>query len=361
MAVEHTSASKYQYLLYTNGVLYADITGICEDRSYSLTRNRPDEINFTVDLDKLEDLAHRLYVNTPDLLQVGVSEVRVLRRGVVQTAGQIFGWEANLGENRKIAVHAKGWLELLKYRLTNSAYTSSTTALTIAHNELTTTQARTFGDFGITIGAYPSPDTTNAYTEKVFENKSIYDVFVELSEEDGGFDFEVTWDKKLNIFTSIGIERPEMLLTYPGNVKDVTISKDATRLVNALTARGQGYGEEQLSVSVSDADSQQIYFLRESTLDFSDVDNTDHLTNLATSELNAYKAPLVIHDVTFDGGGASGAPEVGSFHVGDQVPIVVKKLRLYEDINTYFRIDRIDISIDSEDQEEVRLSFTGSA
>jgi hypothetical protein len=288
---------------------------------------------------------------------VGVAEIRVVRRGVVMSGGQLFGWDANLGESRKITVHAKGWFELFKYRLTSNTY-GPTTALSIAHNELNITQARPFGNLGISIGTYPSPDTTNAYTEKAYENKSLYDVFVELSEEEGGFDFEVTWNKQLNIYTAIGIERPEILLTYPGNVKDVSISKDASRLVNALTARGQGYGEAQLSVTVNDTDSQQLYGIRESTIDFSDVTDETQLTNLAHAERDAYKYPLTIHDVTFDGGGASGAPEVGSFHIGDRIPIVVKTLQLYEDIDQYFTIDRIDVSIDNEDQEEVRLTFT---
>src|SRR5688572_25984182 len=95
--VERTSASKYQFLLYINGVLHADITGICEGRSFTVTRNRPDEINFSVDIDKLDDLARRLNTNVQDFLQVGVSEIRVLRRGVVLTAGQIVSWEADLG------------------------------------------------------------------------------------------------------------------------------------------------------------------------------------------------------------------------------------------------------------------------
>lgn len=357
--VERTSASKYQFLLYINGVLHADITGICEGRSFTITRNRPDEINFSVDIDKLDDLARRLNTNVQDLLQVGVSEIRVLRRGVVLTAGQIFSWEADLGEQRVIAVHSKGWLELLRYRLTSNTY-ANTTALAIVQNELSTTQARPFGSFGITLGTYPSPDITNTYDSKVYESKPIYDVLVELSEEQGGFDFEVTWDKQLNIYTQIGIQRPEILLTYPGNVKDVRLAKDSSRLVNALTARGQGYGAAQLVATVSDTDSQQIYAIRESTLDFSDVSDTTQLTNLAESELSTYKRPLVVHDVVFDGGGASGAPEVGSFHIGDQIPVIVKTLQLYEDVDQYFTIDTIAVTIDNEDQEEVTLSFTSA-
>ncbi len=276
---------------------------------------------------------------------------------MVLSAGQLVGWEADLGERRLISVHAKGWLELLKYRLTNNSYTNKT-ALQIAHNELNTTQARPFGSLGITIGAYPNPDMTNSYVSKVYENKPVYDVLVELSEEQGGFDFEITWDRKLNIYTQIGIQRPEILLTYPGNVKDVSLTKDSSRLVNALTVRGQGYGDNQLTVSVSDAASQQLYSIRESTLDFPDVPDSAQLTNLANSELATYKQPLVIHDVVFDGGGASGTPEVGSFHVGDRIPIVVKTLQLYEDVNQYFTIDKISVTISNEDEEEVTLSFT---
>jgi hypothetical protein len=79
---------------------------------------------------------------------------------------------------------------------------------------------------------------------------------------------------------------------------------------------------------VSDASSQQVYAIRESTQDYSDVSDTTQLTNLVTSEIDTYKYPIVLHDVTIDTGHPS-APQVGSFRVGDQVQINVQKLRLY--------------------------------
>lgn len=354
---DHSVMGRYQYLLYINGVLSADLTGICEDRTFTITRNEPDEIEFALNLDKFNDLSLRLHSNAQDLLQVGVAEIRVVRRGVVVTAGQIMAWDADLGDTRKITVHAKGWSELLKYRLTNSNYDTPTTALAIAQSEINLTQARPFGSFGYVLGAAPSPDTTNSYTSKKFENKSVYDVFTELSEEQGGFDYEVTWDKKMNIYSAIGIQRSEVVLTYPGNLKNVRLSNDSTRLVNALTARGSGYGDTQLSVAVSDTGSQQVYAIRESTLDFSDITDQTQLTKLANSELETYKKPTVIHDVVFIGG-VNGAPEVGVLHVGDRIPIIVKTLQLYADVDKYFRIDKISVNLSNEDEEEVTLSFT---
>src|SRR6266496_1645575 len=184
--VSKSTQSRYQFLLYINGVLFADLSGTVQNRSFVLTRNRPDEINFTLDLDKFSDLATQLNTNPQDLLQVGVSEIRVKRSGVTITAGQLMNWDANLGQDRKIDVKAKGWLELLKYRLSNNTYTSQTAAA-IAQSEVTTTQARPFGSVGISLGVAPSPDTTNTYATKVYENKSVYDLIVELSEENGGF------------------------------------------------------------------------------------------------------------------------------------------------------------------------------
>lgn len=353
--VSKSTQSRYQYLLYINGVLFSDLSGVVQNRAFTQTRNRPDDISFTLDLDKFSDLATQLNTNPQDLLQVGVSEIRVKRNGVTITAGQIMNWDANLGNDRKIDVKAKGWLELFKYRLSNNTYTSHSAAY-IAQNEVVTTQARPFGSFGISLGVAPSPDTTNVYASKVYDNKPIYDLLVELSEESGGFDLEVTWDKILNIYTKIGSVRPEILLSYPGNLKDIHISNDSSRLVNAITGRGAGYGVEQITASVADTDSQQVYAIREATQDHADVSDTTQLTNLITGELTAYKAPIVLHDVTVDAGHPS-APQIGSFRVGDQVQINVQKLKLYGDINKYFTIDAITVTIGDEDQEEVKLSL----
>lgn len=294
-------------------------------------------------------------VNAQDILQVGRAEIRVSRLGETLTAGQLMQWDATLGDDRTINIVAKGWFELFKYRLFTGTFDNKTAAY-IANNVLTQSLAKSYGNLGgfaITVGAVPSPDNTNVYVLKEYENQSVYDLLVDLSEEENGFDMEFTWDKRFNMYhPRIGQPRPDIILSYPGIVKNVTLSRDTTRLVNSLLARGQGFGETQQSILIEDLNSKQTYGLREATKDWNSVGDETQLENLGSAEVIAYKDPLVVHEVVLDGGQD---PQVGSYRIGDQVQIYVRDLPLYSDVNKTFTIDRIDVSIDDNDAEDVTL------
>jgi hypothetical protein len=348
--------NKYQTQVWLNNNLFADLTGIAKNHSMSITRNRADEISFDLDLDQFTQYALSMKLQAQDILQTGAAEVRVLKQGTTISAGQLFDYQADLqGDQRTVSAHAVGWLELFKYRLTNNTYTSQSAAF-IARDIISTSLSQSYGNFGVVLGAIPSPDNTNVYPSKVYNEKSIYDAIVEMSDELGGYDFQFTWDKHFDIFSSIGTQRKDIVFTYPGNIQEIKITKDSSKMVNSLFSRGMGFGANQQAVNVQDIGSQNAYFLREGIKDFSDIQDVTQLTNLAQGELKIYKNPLTIHEVTYDPS-QSGTPAVGSYHIGDQVQLNVKTLPLYSDVNQYFRIDKIHIKISEDGVETVSLSL----
>jgi hypothetical protein len=351
--------SKYQFLLYNSGLLIADISGLAEGRSFKTIRNRPDEIEFTINIDKLNDLATRLNMKAQDLLQAGNTEVRVNRFGTTLIAGQIMNWDAELSQDRKIRVFVRGWLELFKYRLTSNSYTSQT-ANYIAWDIMNTSLLKTYGNiagFAITRGLAPAVDMTNSYATKLYENKDIYTAIVDMSEEYNGFDFEITWDKIFNLyFPHKGIVRADIVFSYPGNVKDIKISKDSTKMINSILGRGKGYGADQITTAIVNATAGQTYGLRESVVDYTDVADITQLTNLAQSELNIYNQPLTLHEVIIDTANPS-TPTLGSYRTGDQVQVFVQQLPLYSDINKFFTIDSISVTLGDDDEEEIKIAL----
>lgn len=348
--------NKYSFQVWINGKFYADLSDIAMNRQVKVIRNQSDEITFDLNLDQFSQYCTAMKVKPAAVLATGVAEIRVYRLGNIVSAGQLMYWEADLGDdnNRKISCHAFGWFELFKQRLTSNTYTNQTASF-IAQDLISSTQSLTNGNYGVTIGVTPSPDMTNLYDSITYDNKSIYDAIVEMSQENSGFDFEITWDKKFNIYyPSIGSSRSDVIFTYPGNVMDIKISSDASKLVNSLLARGKGFGGNQISTTVSDSASQTTYFLRQGTQDYSDVADPTQLTNLANGELAIYKQPLTLHSVVFDPS-VSGNPSVGALHIGDQIQVVVSQLLLYSDVNTFFKIDEIDLAIGDEGDEQVTL------
>lgn len=349
--VGKSARSKYEIQAWINGQLFANLTGIAQDRQFTLTRNDADDIQFSLNLDAFEQYCREIQVNSQDVLQAGVTEIRVLRNGVVLTAGQIFYWDVELADERKITVNAKGWLELLKYRISNNQW-SNMTVLQIMQAELAATQAMGFGDMGLTFGLTPSPDSTNLYGVKTYSQKNLYDMWLDFTKEDNGIDLEISWDKKINVYSPrMGTTRSDVVFSYPGNITDIKITNDITKMGNYFTARGTGYGLND--VTLSDLTTQQKYGLRQALADFSDIDDQSQLDNLTTAELALFKNPIILNDVTLDG---IQVP-VGSFRLGDMIRTSVSNiLPLYAGVNGFFKVDQMIVTVGAEDDEKIEVS-----
>lgn len=348
--------SKYQFLLYdSSGNLIADLGGYISNRVFSITRNRPEEITFSIPLFTLDQLASNLKLTPADFFQAGVQEVLIRRSGVNICAGQIDYWESDFTDpaNPIINVKAHGWMSLFSYRIFSGTYTSEDQAY-IIRDLITNSQALTNGDYGITLGT--TVIGSNSYDSLVYQDKSIYDIMVEMSEEDGGFDFQFTYDKVFNLFLpSQGVTRNDIVFTYPGNMLDIKISVDSTKIVNELLARGAGI-VAGLSTTVDDLTSQGTYFLRQGVKDFTDMNSVDQLANSASSELVYYKNPLILNSITYNGL-QNNTPIVGSYSVGDKIRVFASSLPLYGDLDQSFTIDAITVTLGLNDEESVQLDL----
>jgi len=154
----------------------------------------------------------------------------------------------------------------------------------------------------------------------------------------------------------MGVERSEFEFIYPGNIKKLNITTDATKIMNYIVARGQGYGDGLIYDIRQDTTSQATYGLRQSIQDFSDIPDVTTLQALADEQLRLYKDPIEILEVTIDG---NLEPYVGSYWLGDRVMVTVEGYERYSHIvRKSYRIDEIIINIDEFDNESVDLKLT---
>lgn len=361
----YSPKSKYNFFVYINGQLQADLASLAENRQFSQTRNDSDQISFTLSNDKLVDLCSKLHITVRQLLYAGITEIRVYRNNVPIVAGELGPWNGQLAEPRKINLQCYGWLDLFKQRLTSASF-SSQSALSITQSLVTTTLALSYGSSGnysgFQIGTVPSPDETPIYgasTPLVYNDTTLYTAFTDFSKDVNGYDLEMTWDKKLNIYwPHIGAIRDDIVFTYPGNIKDFQPSFDPTSMYNEVIARGSGSPPNQLTETLDDTTAQQIYGLRQMPLDLTHVADATLLTNIAQSELNVYKQPLLIQKIMFDGSGRTSAPQIGSFHIGDLIKVYVPEFGLTSSSKQYFCIDKIEVSIGPDDSEDVTLTLS---
>lgn len=338
-----------------SGNRVADLVGKSLTRKIQKVRNRADTINLSYDIDTIKKLCNTIGITMWQLFAVNQNEVRIKRNGGVVSAGQIVRVQPSVdGDQRKVDIIAVGWFDLLGARKLNTAQSfTAEDAGQIAWGLIDYTQNLTNGDIGITLGSIgTSVDRDRNYESE----KNIKDAIIQLSEVQNGFDFEVTWDKKFNVYyPKIGTLRNNVILKYPGNIRALNFTRDGLGMANQVTARGSGTGEDAFKITVDDLVGQGSYTLRQKTVDFSDVSQEDTLTEHANEELTFATKFTDIPDVTLD---PKTAPEFGSYGIGDELPIRVDEdFDIFEPVNNTYRIDAMDIEIGVNNEENITLKM----
>jgi hypothetical protein len=183
---------------------------------------------------------------------------------------------------------------------------------------------------------------------------SIKDMIIALSERHDSIDFEFTPDRFFNVYyPGIGTDKTDLLFSYPGNIKSLSLPRDATQLVNYSINQGSGNGDVQVIETREDAYSQAAFWRRERIDDYPSISVAAALDEKGDETLRLYAAPMTIPDVVLDG---TKEPHLGAYWIGDWVRFSVPKRPAFAILNGQtWRINQIDVTIDQNDHEEIRL------
>ncbi len=338
------------------GALIADLTGRAAARRITLSRNEAEDIQFVIDINEFERYCRLLSVTPQAVLAVYQNEVRVKRGENYICAGQIGPISTHVDVTRQeIQVRATGFLNLFKdrYTATERIFTG-TEATEIASTLIEETQALTNGDYGITIGTL---EAVGAH-DRTYRRTNIKEALQDLTRvQNYPFDFEFTYNKVFNAYQRLGSIRPEIVFEYPNNIIDFTVPNDPTGLANEVTAIGDGISGTAPEETVSDTDSQLDYSLRQKFINVNNVSEADTLTDHATAELEAWKNPSTLPVIRVDG---NKAPFIGGYHLGDYVRVKLMGYAMINSIDSLYRIEKIDIQIDDNDNEEISLTLSAT-
>lgn len=347
--------SRYSIEIFNeSGLSLTEFSGIAKNRNMRFVRNGTYEASFSLDLDTLEKRAREISLNPYTMLLAGRNEVVIKRLEVPLFGGKIAYHTGKIGDSKQVDVKVLGWLDLLKDRKTGpSDIVGPDDTAQILWDLIQTSQAKTYGNFGITQGQL---QTSVSRGPILFEDIQIKEILQNFAERENGIDFEFTWDKVFNVYyPQMGVQRDEFEFIYPGNIKEFSVSTDATKLANYITVRGQGLGEGQIVDIVQDTDSQEQYGLREGLNDYSDIPDITFLQDLGNADLESSKIPVEIVDIVLDG---NQQPYIGSYWLGDRIRIRINDIQMYSHIDAYYRIDEINVNIDDEDNEVITLKTT---
>lgn len=343
--------SKYTAEIYSRtGSLIAIFSDVMTDRKFKVIRNRAGNASWNVDMDTLEQIASDINVHPRSVIGAGQNEIRIRRNDRYLWSGRIMDYKSKLSaKERSTAIQAVDWFWLLSKRVTGVlSEHSSIDAGAIAWDEINTTQQKTYGDLGITQGTIQ----TTQSRDRTYERKNIRELIEELTEIINGFDFEITWDKVFNVYSQIGVKRQNVFFEYPGNIKELEIETSALKIANKIYATGQGFGDGQLESSYEDTSTQAVYGLNEDVENYPSVTETTTLTQHAQEEVTLRKAPTQIIEAIVDG---NVEPTIGSYWIGDRVKVRVKDHPLYDNINAYYQVDEIEVKVDEDDSETIKL------
>lgn len=349
-----TFNSKYSIeIVNSSGVLLADLTGRALSRNIIKSRNQADEITWSVELNEFEAYCRRTNQDPLAVLVPCSSEVRVKRLGTYLVGGQLVYFKIRINEtSQTIDIKATGFLNLFKDRYTAaSRLFSATEATTIASTLINETQALASGNFGVTIG----PMATAGIHDRSYKRTNIKTALQDLTNvQTNPFDFEFTYNKVFKTYVQIGTKRNDIIFEYPNNIKSVDIPTDGTGIANEIIALGSGFGiESQATATADSAGSQLIYNLRQKIIVSSGTDNSDNgLTDAANTQLAAWAYPSEIPTITVNG---NVAPYVTDYGIGDRVIVRFNNYAMLKHINAYYRIEKIELVIDEEDNETVKL------
>lgn len=362
-----------------DGTVLASMAGRADNRQFTLTRNAPDTIQWTVDLDEFERWCQTSHQDPRQVLVSNNTEVRIKRQGAYLAAGQLNYKEgdftADTGGNT-LQLRAQGFLGLFSNRFTTSnaagiaanpgsqddqVYTNED-ASQVGWDLINTNQSGLndygqgttpeYWDFGITAGSLPA---VGLHTRD-YQDMAILDALNDFNNVNvGNFDMRIGYDKVFNTYAQIGVQRPDIVLEMPGNIVSASIIEDGTQVANFIVAQGSGNGSVALQDAISFSESSaQSYGYRVMIVTPSSLDSADEsLQNYADWTLSQYSVPFVLPTVTYDG--AIG-PSPTSFNVGDWIRIIIKNHPLYQDINGMYRVEQMQVNADKNDVETVQIT-----
>jgi hypothetical protein len=347
-----TPQLKYEFELWINGVMVADISKLATARSYKIKRNDSEELVFTLDVKAYE--AHCVAAGRdPEATLVPyVTDVRVKREGGYLFGTQVVDINYTFNEGgASMVVKCNGFLDLFRDRYITKSYTTEE-ATEIARDMLDETQV-VYGDFGVNNG--PEQFNTGTDRDRNYIAQNIKDALMNLTELiDGKFDFAFTHDRKFNTYELQGTYRPNNRLTYPYNIKSISTPKTALNLFNYTIGLGSGFGEETVRSeggAAQDTDSRLNYGTRMRIVSFNSIENQTVLDQNTAAENSRTKDLLILPKLTVSGEFL----DLSTVWVGDRIPVEVQGHPSLP-LNDIYRIEQIDVTLDENDAEDIALT-----
>lgn len=327
------------------------------DRGIDVFLNQPGNVVGKMDLESPQ--ARR------DWLTPGVHELLVLRdegdgNEAVETVFQLATAHLDPDEEGSGTLEL-GWLGILSYLsdvTIGPGYGVTGAQDAVAWNVISTIQAKTNADYGITNGTHTASQPSK--TLQVQDEQDGKTAISNLSERENGFDFRINASRQFDTWYPFrGSDRTlTNVLTHGSNCRVLRIPEDASpgAIVNWVKVKG-GDGA---SATAQATDSQVTYGRREAIISYSDqIGSVTVLQAFANSIVANRADPTAVPEVQLDTFHSSYS--FGDIWLGDTVRLqATLGVGPYREIDDQFRVVAVHIDLNDEGDEYVSLELNAA-
>lgn len=334
------------------GEVLGDIRHLCSSLKWSKQRNDVDEISFDMDLAAYERYLSSIGITTPtEFMDVLTTDIRLKRDGEYLLGANVMKIQyAPDDPSVRMTVNAYGYLSFFKTAYVDINY-SNTAQGSIAWGVINQYQQKEGANYGITYGGHVG--SVNKPRNRNFTRKNIKDFLQQLSNVLEGLDFEFTADKRFMTYDAIGSHRPDIRLVYPDNIASFSFDRDGSGVGNFLYGIGSGNGDDAIFVTAQDPVSFIPYYRREAIKTFNSVERESTLQENTNGILEIMRDVSELPSLSVD----DGVLDFNDVKIGDTVFVQLTNYKSIEHINGYYRIERIECSVDDNDAESGTLTF----
>ena len=344
--------AKYKIEVYSkNGKCLGDIRHLAQGLKWTEQRNAAETVSFRMDLARYEEYVKKTGMRPYDFMDAGTTDIRVVRNGKDRVGAHLIKTVFSPNDpSVDIELSFTGYLNYFKDAYVDADY-DKTGQGDIAWGVINQYQGKQDGDFGIRRGRFTSLGKNPRQRHQ--KRANVKDFLVRLSNVIDGPDFQFTPDKKFNTFDAMGSYRPDIRLSYPGNVASFGFERSVDSLANYVIGIGSGNGDDAPSTYATDPYSRKALYRREKIVTFSSVVRETTLQENTNGVLELLKDVRELPSFTL----SDGVLDLNDVGLGDTIYIEMNGYIMFEHIRGFYRIEKIEVDVDENDAEEVTLTF----
>lgn len=346
--------SKYAIEIWDKtGKPVADIRKLCSNLKWSKTLNNSESVSFDIDLNELEKTIQSLGYSEDvfGFFEVGRSDIRIKRDNDYIIGCNVYSFNyATNDPSVKVTVQCVGYLNFYKSQYVTATF-SQQYQEDILWAVINQCNQKTGGDYGVRRGVDIGGGRTKR--DRNYSRKEVASLILQMSQVIDGPDFDFSPDKKFNTYAAKGAYRPDVRLTYPGNIQEFSFNRTVEKVANYIYGIGSGNGDDAVQSTAEDATSENYIYRREKVMTWNSVVEQDTLNEHTNASLHYYKDIIELPSVTLK----DNTLDLSQVDVGDTISLELLSNISLRHVNGFYRIEKIDCTVDENDSEKVQLTF----